>query len=86
VITLVDDDRSETYSTLDEAITAARLWYYGLAGNKLPAWSYRIGNLQDFRGAVRDYKAQVAEILGCSNNRLHLRVEAPAGAWFSRNK
>ena len=29
VITLVDDERSETYATLDEAIKAAQTWYIG---------------------------------------------------------
>jgi hypothetical protein len=35
VITLLDDDRSETHATLDEAIRAAQTWYIGLAGGKL---------------------------------------------------
>ena len=80
MITLLDDDRSETYSTLDEAIAAAQTWYRGVAGNRMPTWNYRIDDLQGFRRAVKDYKTQVAEIIGCSTNRLHLRVEAPAGA------
>jgi hypothetical protein len=42
MITLLDDDRSETYATLDEAIRAAQTWYIGLAGGKLPSWNYRV--------------------------------------------
>ena len=86
MITLLDDDRSETYSTLDEAIAAAQTWYSGLAGNKMPTWNYRIDDLQGFRRAVRNYKTQVAEVLGCSTQRLHLRVEAPAGSRFIRHQ
>ena len=84
MITLLDDDRSETYATLDEAIGAAQTWYAGLAGNKLPAWNYRIEPLQSFRRAVNDHKTQVAEALGCSSHRLHLRVEGSADSWFLR--
>ena len=76
MITLLDNDRSETHATLDEAIGAAQTWYAGLAGNKLPAWNYRIETLQGFRRAVRDHKTQLAEKLGCSSKRLHFRIEA----------
>jgi len=76
VITLLGDDRSETYATLDEAIGAAQSWYAGLAGNKLPPWNYSVASLQSFRRAVSDHKIQIAEALGYSTNRLHLRVEA----------
>ena len=76
MITLLDDDRSETYATLDEAIGAAQTWYAGLAGNKLPAWNYRIETLQGFRRAVRDHKIRLAEKPGCSSKRLHLWIEA----------
>ncbi len=45
VITLVDDERSETYATLDEAIRAAQTWYLALAGGKLPIWNYSVETL-----------------------------------------
>ena len=76
MITLLDDDRSETYATLDEAIGAAQTWYAGLAGNKLPAWNYRIETLQGFRRGIRDHKIRLAEKPGCSSKRLHLWIEA----------
>ena len=85
VITLLDDDRSETYSTLDEAIGAAQTWYAGLAGDKLPAWNYSVESLQSFRRAVSDHKFQIAEALGYSTNRLHLRIEASSDSWFLRH-
>jgi hypothetical protein len=80
VITLVDDERSETYATLDEAIEAAQSWYVGLAGDKLPVWNYNIENLQGFRRAVGHYKTQIAQVLGCRSSRLHLRIEASSGS------
>ena len=86
VITLLDDDRSETYATLDEAIGAAQNWYAGLAGDKLPAWDYRIESLQSFRRAVSNHKLQIAEALGYSTNRLHLRIEASSDSWFLTHK
>jgi hypothetical protein len=46
VITSLDDDRSETYATLDEAIRAAQTWYIGLAGGKLRSWNYRVESSQ----------------------------------------
>jgi len=58
VITPLDDDRSETYATLDEAIEAAQSWYTELAGNKLPTWNYSIESLQDIRRVVNGYKVQ----------------------------
>jgi hypothetical protein len=85
VITLLDDDRSETYATLDEAIEAAQSWYTELAGNKLPTWNYSIESLQDFRRAVNGYKIQIAEALGCNYHRLHLRVEAQSDSRFLRH-
>jgi hypothetical protein len=86
VITLLDDDRSETYATLNEAIAAAQNWYTSLAGDKLPAWNYSIESLQSFRRAVSDHKLQIAEALGYSTNRLHLRVEASSDSWFLRQQ
>jgi hypothetical protein len=70
VITLLDDDRSETYATLDEAIRAAQTWYIGLAGGKLPSWNYRVESLLDFRRAIGHHKSQIAKALGCPSNRL----------------
>ena len=64
VITLVDDERSETYATLDEAIKAAQTWYIGLTGGKLPSWNYSIQTLPDFRRAVGLYKSQIALAAG----------------------
>ena len=49
VITLVDDERSETYATLDEAIRATQTWYLALAGGKLPIWNYSVETLPDLR-------------------------------------
>ena len=86
MITLLDDDRSETYATLDEAIRAAQTWYIGLAGGKLPIWNYRVESLPEFRRAIGHYKSQIAQALGCRSNRLKLRVEAPAGSWFFRHR
>jgi hypothetical protein len=86
VITLLDDDRSETYATLDEAIRAAQTWYIGLAGGKLPSWNYRVESLPDFRRAIGHYKSQIAQALGCRSNRLKLRVEAPADSRFFRDQ
>jgi hypothetical protein len=86
VITLLDDDRSETYATLDEAIRAAQTWYIGLAGGKLPSWNYRVESLPDFRRAIGHYKSQIAQVLGCRSNRLKLRVEAPAASRFFRDQ
>jgi hypothetical protein len=86
VITLVDDERSETYATLDEAIKAAQTWYIGLTGGKLPSWNYTIETLPDFRRAVGLYKSQIALAAGCSSSRLKLRVEAPEGSWFMRRR
>jgi hypothetical protein len=85
VITLVDDERSETYATLDEAIKAAQTWYIGLTGGKLPAWDYTVETFPDFRRAVGLYKSQIALAFGCSLSSLKLRVEAPAGSWFIRH-
>jgi hypothetical protein len=84
VITLVDDERSETYATLDEAIRATQTWYLALAGGKLPIWNYSVETLPDLRRAVGHYKSQIAMALGCSSSRLKLRVESPAGSWFIR--
>jgi len=84
VITLVDDERSETYATLDEAIKAARTWYIGLTNGKLPSWNYNVESLPDFRRALALYKAQIAVALGCTSSRLKLRVEAPVGSSFLR--
>jgi len=81
VITLLDDDRSETYRKLDEAIAAAQTWYTSLAGDKLPAWNYDVENVRSFSRAVRDHKAKIAEALGCSVNRLHLRVQYSSDSW-----
>ena len=86
MITLVDDERSETYATLDEAIKAAQTWYIGLTGGKLPSWDYSIETLPDFRRAVGLYKSQIALAAGCSSSRLKLRVEAPEGSWFMRRR
>jgi hypothetical protein len=86
VITLLDDDRSETYATLDEAIRAAQTWHIGLAGGKLPLWNYRVESLPEFRRAIGHYKSQIAQALGCRSNRFKLRVEAPAGSWFFRHQ
>jgi hypothetical protein len=86
VITLLDDERSETYATLDEAIRAAQTWYIGLASGKLPIWNYRVETLPEFRRAVGHYKSQIAHAMGCRSSRLKLRVEAPAGSWFLRHR
>jgi hypothetical protein len=86
VVTLLDEDRSEAYATLDEAIRAAQTWYIGLAGGKLPSWNYRVESLPDFRRAIGHYKSQIAQALGCRSNRLKLRVEAPADSRFFRDQ
>jgi hypothetical protein len=86
VIRLVDDERSETYATLDEAIESAQSWYVGLAGDKLPDWNYNIESLQGFRRAVGRHKTQIAGVLGCSSSRLHLRVEASSDSGFLRHQ
>ncbi|MFY9987507.1 MAG: hypothetical protein WAK31_22310 [Chthoniobacterales bacterium] len=85
MITLVDDERSETYATLDEAIRAVQTWYIALTAGKLPIWNYSVESLPDFRRAVGHYESQVALAVGCSSSRLKLRVEAPAGSWFIRH-
>jgi len=74
VITLLDDDRSETYATLHEAIAATRTWYIILAGDKLPTWTYNVENVRSFSRAVQDHKVKIAEALGCSVNRLPLAL------------
>jgi hypothetical protein len=82
VITLVDDERSETYATLAEAIKAAQTWYIGVSKGKLPSWNYTVDSLPDLRRAVGLYKAEVARTVGCTSSRLKLRVEASVGsAW-----
>jgi hypothetical protein len=85
VITLIDDDRSETYATLDEAIRAAQTWYIELTGGKLPIWHYRVESFPEFQHAIGLYKSEIARSLGCPTGRLKLRVEAPAGSTFYRH-
>jgi hypothetical protein len=82
VITLIDDDRSETYATLEEAIRAAQTWYIELIGGGLPIWNYRVESFPEFQHAIGLYKSEIARALGCPSSRLKLRVEAPAG-WTS---
>jgi hypothetical protein len=86
VITLVDDERSETYATLDEAIKAARTWYIELTKGKLPSWNYSVESLPDFRRALGLYKGKIALALGCTSRRLKLRVEAPVGSAFPKRR
>jgi hypothetical protein len=45
-------DRSETYSTLNDAMTAGRTWYRDLGGNRMVTCNYRIDDLHGFRRAV----------------------------------
>ena len=86
VITLIDDDRSETYATLDEAIRAAQTWYIELTGGKPPIWNYRVESFPEFQHAIGQYKFEIARALGCSPSRLKLRVEATAGSMFYRHQ
>jgi hypothetical protein len=85
VITLIDDDRSETYATLEEAIRAAQTWYIELTSGKLPIWHYRVESFPEFQHAIGLYKSEIARSLGCPTSRLKLRVEAPAGSTFYRH-
>jgi hypothetical protein len=82
VITLLDDNRSETYGTLTEAVGAAKTWYAVLAGAKLPAWNYRIDDVPSFRRAVRDHKVLIAEALGYDMRQLTLRIEVSSDSFF----
>lgn len=61
-------DRIERYTTLSEAVTAARNWYSKLAGKKLPEWNYRIQSVDDFAEAIDNYKARIAKSLGYGRN------------------
>jgi hypothetical protein len=68
VITMFDGDRIERYTTLFEAVAAARNWYSKLAGGKLPKWDYRIQNFDDFAEAIDDYKVRLARSLRYGKN------------------
>lgn len=80
VITLVDDERSETYATLDEAIRATQIWYLALAGGKLPIWNYSVETLPDFRRAVGHL--QIPNSNGTWVQLKPPQVATPAGSWF----
>jgi hypothetical protein len=81
-ITLVDGDNSETYNTLEEAVTAAKTWYSNLEkdGFKLPPWDYKVRNLTGLLNAIADYNTRLAAARGENTEPFHAGFRLKA-AW-----
>lgn len=88
-IILLDGDTTETYDSLQEAVTAAMAWYSYLEkdGFKLPSWDYPIQNVCALAAAINDYKARLASALGYRDEvQAGFRLIAAETWWGDKNQ
>jgi hypothetical protein len=63
IITLFDDQRTEPCASSSEAVEIAKTWYAELGAAKLPEWTYRIRDYEEFVAALEDYRWRIARLL-----------------------
>jgi hypothetical protein len=81
-VTLFDDERDVTCSSLDEAVEAAKAWYKNLAGDRLPTWNYEVKTVEDLEKAIQNYKTRLAKVLGYGADfETKLRLRLTTSEW-----